>query len=74
MPLDDGSSELAGIVLGVDLVRHAVGAMLVITLLLCDVGSAEPATLGRGEVHPFRRKGGVDAAPVSMHLAAERPA
>lgn len=40
VPLDNGSSELAGIVLGVDLVRHAVGTMRVITLLLCDVGPA----------------------------------
>ena len=43
VPLDNGSSELAGIVLGVDLVRHAVGAMRVITLLLCDVGPAAAA-------------------------------
>jgi hypothetical protein len=77
VPLDDGSSELAGIVLGVDLVRHAVGAMRVITLLLCDVGPerpAEPAASG-GEVREFRRKGRVlSGAPASMDLAAERPA
>jgi hypothetical protein len=78
VPLDDGSSELAGIVLGVDQVRHAVGAMRLITLLLCDVGArhAEPAAgNGRGEVREFRRKGRVaTAAPASMDLAAERPA
>jgi len=78
VPLDDGSSELAGIVLGVDLVRHAVGAMLVITLLLCDVGpalTAEPAARGRGQVREFRRTSRVASeAPTSMNLAAERPA
>jgi hypothetical protein len=76
VPLDDGSSELAGIVLGVDLVRHAVGAMRVITLLLCDVGpaamAAESAPRARGDVREFRRKGSVAAAPASVNLAAER--
>lgn len=78
VPLDDGSSELAGIVLGVDLVRHAVGAMLVITLLLCDVGQptpAEPAASGLAQVREFRRKGRVPGgATTSMDLAAEGPA
>jgi len=75
VPLDDGSSELAGIVLGVDLVRHAVGALRVITLLLCDVGpalAAEPAMPGRGEVREFRRKQSQASAPVWVSLAAER--
>lgn len=77
VPLDDGSSELAGIVLGVDLVRHAVGAMMVVTLLLCDVGSAgpeAPARPGRGEIREFRPKGGLAGAPAAINLAAERPA
>ena len=77
VPLDDGSSELAGIVLGVDLVRHAVGALRVITLLLCDVGPAlapEPAVRGRGEVREFRRKAALAGAPALMNLSAERPA
>ncbi len=77
VPLDDGSSELAGIVLGVDLVRHALGAMRVITLLLCDMGPAshaEPAAGGRGEVREFRRKGHLTAVHASMDLPAERPA
>ena len=78
VPLDDGSSELAGIVLGVDLVRHAVGAMLVVTMLLCDVGPerpAEPAATSRGDVRQFRREGRIaSGAAGSMDLAAERPA
>ena len=79
VPLDDGSSELAGIVLGVDLVRHAVGAMLVITLLLCDVGptqpAAQPAMGGRGQLREFRHKARLPSdSPASMSLAAERPA
>ena len=78
VPLDDGSSELAGIVLGVDLVRHAVGAMQVITLLLCDVGPAQPAeplVSGRGQIREFRRKARPGSeAPTSINLAAERPA
>jgi hypothetical protein len=77
VPLDDGSSELAGVVLGVDRVRHAVGAMQVITLLLCDVGPARhvaPAGHGRGEIHEFRRKGRLASAPSAVNLAAERPA
>jgi len=75
VPLDDGSSELAGIVLGVDLVRHAVGAMRVITLLLCDVGPAvvaEPAVRGRGQVREFRRKPSPAGAPAWVNLAAKR--
>jgi hypothetical protein len=77
VPLDDGSSQLAGIVLGVDEACHAVGAMRVITLLLCDVGPGAPAELARnrGQVREFRRKPGLAAAaPVSMDLAVERPA
>jgi len=76
VPLDDGSSELAGIVLGVDLVRHAVGAMHVITLLLCDVGPvhpAEPLVSGRGQIREFRRRVNPGSeAPAQMNLAAER--
>ncbi len=72
--LDDGSKELAGIVLGVDEVRHTLGSMRVITLLLCDVheGRADtPRT--RGEVREFKRKAVVaDAPPVTVGLAAER--
>ena len=77
VPLDDGSSELAGIVLGVDVVRHAVGALRVITLLLCDVGPSRPAEAAvgcRGEVREFRRKPRHAAAPAWVSLAAERPA
>jgi hypothetical protein len=57
VPLDDGSSELAGIVLGVDQVSHAAGTMRVMTLLLCDVGPTQvPQRPGRGgEVREFRR-------------------
>jgi hypothetical protein len=75
VPLDDGSSELAGIVLSVDMVRHAVGALRVITLLLCDVGQSRPAetgVCGRGEVREFRRKPSQAGAPVWVNLAAER--
>lgn len=77
VPLDDGSAELAGIVLGVDRVRHAVGAMMVITLLLCDVGPAEPAepaVTARGQVRPFRRASRLGASPASVALNVERPA
>jgi hypothetical protein len=78
VPLDDGSSELAGIVLGVDLVRHAVGAMLVITLLLCDVGPARPAEQpvagSLGQVRQFRPKNSVAPMPTSVNIAAGRPA
>lgn len=77
VPLDDGSAELAGIVLGVDRVRHAVGAMMVITLLLCDVGTAEPAesaATGRGQVRPFRRSSRLGGSPASVALGVERPA
>lgn len=77
VPLDDGTSELAGIVLGVDRVRHVVGAMTLITLLLCDVGVAEPAespATGRGEVWPFRRRSRLAGAPASVDLSVERPA
>lgn len=77
VPLDDGSGELAGIVLGVDRVRHAVGAMMVITLLLCDVGVAEAAespASGRGQVRPFRRTSRLGGAPASLDLKVERPA
>ena len=75
VPLDDGSSELAGIVLGVDLVRHAVGAMLVITLLLCDVGPARPPSRagGRGQVRSSAARARGSAARLD-DLAAERPA
>lgn len=80
IPLDDGSSELAGIVLGVDQVHHAVGSMRVITLLLCDVGgrddrAAAPAPPPRGEVREFRRvASGLARAPYTVGLAADRSA
>ena len=56
VPLDDGSTELAGIVLGVDKADHAAG--LTLTLLLCDVGRAGAPAGHRGpgaEVRQFRR-------------------
>jgi hypothetical protein len=78
VPLDDGSSELAGVVLGVDQVKHAVGAMRVITLLLCDVGrrEARPAQAAprRADVREFRPAGGRPAAPYAVGLAADRSA
>ena len=77
VPLDDGSKELAGVVLGVDHVRHAVGDMCVITLLLCDMDGAcaEAAARGPAEVRQFRRRA-VASPPESLRtaLAAERPA
>jgi hypothetical protein len=80
VPLDDGSSELAGIVLGVDEVHHAIGSMRVITLLLCEVGgrderAAAPAPRPRGEVREFRRAASPSAAaPYTVGLAADRSA
>lgn len=77
VPLDDGSSELAGVVLGVDQVRHAVGALRVITLLLCDVGRQVQAAPGggrRGEVRAFRRAADRSAPPYAVGLAADRSA
>lgn len=77
VPLDDGASELAGVVLGVDQVRHAVGAMRVMTLLLCDVGrpaAVAPAGPRRGEVREFRRVVNPPAAPYAVGLAADRSA
>jgi hypothetical protein len=72
--LDDGSKELAGIVLGVDEVHHALGAMRVITLLLCDMDERRAdAAIRRGELRAFKRNGVVAGAPpVSVGLAAER--
>jgi hypothetical protein len=77
VPLDDGSSELAGVVLGVDQVRHAVGAMRVITLLLCEVGrqvEAAPRGDSRGKVREFRRAVNPSAPPYALGLAADRSA
>jgi hypothetical protein len=81
VPLDDKSAELAGIVLGVDHVRHAVGAMRVITLLLCDVGGtvqASPvpaASHGRGELRAFRPVArGRQSSAMKVTLAIDRPA
>jgi hypothetical protein len=77
VPLDDGSAELAGVVLGVDQVRHAVGTMRVMTLLLCDVGAPPAETISRGpaEVREFRKRSLVPPAGVlATNLAAERPA
>jgi hypothetical protein len=78
VPLDDGSSELAGIVLGVDQVSHAAGTMRVMTLLLCDVGStAAPERPGtRAEVREFRRiaRDGQSSKPFAVTLAADRSA
>lgn len=77
VPLDDGSTELAGIVLGVDQVSHAAGAMRVMTFLLCDVGvSRDRQTGGRAEVKPFRRvaRGRKVEGPYEMALAADRSA
>jgi hypothetical protein len=78
VPLDDGSSELAGIVLGVDHVSHAAGSMRVMTLLLCDVGStAAPERPGaRAEVRAFRRvaRDGGSSRPIAVTLAADRSA
>ena len=77
VPLDDGSTELAGVVLGVDQVRHAVGSMRVITLLLCDVGEAraEPAGREPARIRPFPRPAAA-CRPVSsgVALAADRSA
>lgn len=56
VPLDDGSTELAGIVLGVEKTGRAAGATL--TLLLCDVGRDGAPAGHRGpgaEVRQFRR-------------------
>ena len=75
IPLDDGARELAGIVLGVDEVRHAVGAMRVLTVLLCDVDEARAGVSAtRGELREFRKKGVVAGSPppIAMTLAAER--
>lgn len=79
VPLDDGSSELAGIVLGVDQVSHAAGTMRVITLLLCDVGTVdvrEGPTAGRAEIREFRRvaRDRESAKPFEVSLAADRSA
>ena len=79
VPLEDGSSELAGIVLGVDQVSHAAGTMRVITLLLCDVGAAdarERPPAPRADVREFRRVArDRDAAkPFEIALAADRSA
>jgi hypothetical protein len=80
VPLDDGSKELAGIVLGVDRIRHTVGTLGVLTLLLCDVGEARPAVAAssgtRADVREFRRVRGErqSARPFSISLAADRSA
>ena len=74
IPLDDGSKELAGIVLGVDEVRHALGGMRVITLLLCDMAERGAETpRKRGELREFKKKAVVAGAPpMTVGLAAER--
>jgi hypothetical protein len=79
VPLDDGSAELAGIVLGVDQVSHVAGTMRVITLLLCDVGMTEARQRpggGRAEVREFRRvaRDREPAKPFAVTLAADRSA
>lgn len=78
VPLDDGSSELAGIVLGVDQVSHAAGTMRVMTLLLCEVGTAEtPERPGaRAEVREFRRiaRDRESSKLFAVSLAADRSA
>ena len=77
VPLDDGSTELAGVVLGVDQVRHAVGSMRVLTLLLCDVGEAPAEAPGRGpaQIRPFPRPAAACRPPApGVALAADRPA
>jgi hypothetical protein len=78
--LDDGSRELAGIVLGVDRIRHTVGTLGVLTLLLCDVGPAKPSveavSPARADVREFRRvpREREAARPFSISLAADRSA
>lgn len=76
VPLDDGSSELAGIVLGVDRVSHVAGTMRVITMLLCDVGPTQAAERPgtRAEVREFRRVARDSAKPFTVALAADRSA
>ena len=79
VPLDDGSSELAGIVLGVDEVSHAAGTMRVLTLLLCDVGTTEARErppVPRAEVREFRRvaRDRDPATPFAVTMAADRSA
>jgi hypothetical protein len=79
VPLDDGSRELAGIVLGVDRICHAVGTLGVLTLLLCDVGAPCPAscapTASRADVREFRRVSRErERRAYSISIAADRPA
>lgn len=77
VPLDDGASELAGVVLGVDQVRYAVGALRVMTLLLCDVGrhvDEAAAAHRRGDVREFRRVVNAPAVPYAVGLAVDRSA
>jgi hypothetical protein len=78
--LDDGSRELAGIVLGVDRIRHTGGTLGVLTLLLCDVNAAAPAlpshATTKADVREFRRvsREREAARPFSISLAADRSA
>ena len=78
--LDDGSRELAGIVLGVDKIRHTVGTLGVLTLLLCDVGPARPTievpAPPRADVREFKRvaREREPARPFAVSLAADRSA
>ena len=78
--LDDGSRELAGIVLGVDRIRHTVGTLGVLTLLLCDVGPSraplQVSSPSRAEVREFRRvaREREPARRFSLSLAADRSA
>ena len=77
IPLDDGSSELAGIVLGVDQVSHVAGTMRMITLLLCDVGTTEARERPSGaRVREFRRvaRERDSTRPLSVAMAADRSA
>lgn len=78
--LDDGSRELAGIVLGVDRIRHTVGTLGVLTLLLCDVGPArapiDVSPPSRAEVREFKRvvRDREPTRPFAVSLAADRSA
>lgn len=80
VPLDNGSAELAGVVLGVDQMSHAFGEMRVMTLLLCDVGEENTgetpsATETRGDVREFPRVARtVAAVPTTLGLVADRSA
>jgi hypothetical protein len=77
VPLDNGSSELAGVVLGVDQMSHAIGEMRVMTLLLCDVGeqnagATSSETQPRGEVTEFRHVPRTTAAaPTTLRLVVD---